>query len=337
MRGKPDNKIMQRITGAAFLCAALVLLVLFLRPLTDVVVSSALSTPSAAPAPSPSAPQTTCTVAFFGSASDPFCAALSPALDDLAAANGWRLIRYDCRGNATNQKGQMEDFVRTENADIAVIYSVLSQEELDAQVEDIHGVCPVITVGSSVGADAKRYVSAHVGADETERIRMLTAYFGADLQENSGVLLLYDVPDAATEALYNKVLSEEKVTVLGKNYSWLGAAYAERYLNTGVEDFSNVGGVFCTSRHGTAGTAKALGEMELRDGIKIAAFFYEPAMAEDMARGELDAAVAVSPTEAAEMLADILPKRLNGEPIVKEYLTPILLTPENIGTVDLGY
>ena len=337
MSGGPDNKNTMRFTGAAFLCAALVLLVLLLQPLINVIAASARPAPSPSPDAPSSVPRETYTVAFFGSAPDPFCAPLFPFLDDLAAANGWRLIRYDCRGNATNQGGQIEDFLRLETADLAVVYSVLEQEDLDEQVKALYETCPVVTVGNSVSFRSERYVTAHVGVYETERVRTLAEYFGENLRENSGILLISDVPDEIAEALYDRMLSKEKVAVLGQNYSWLGVVYTERYLNTWVTDFSDVGGVFCTSRYGTVGTANVLREKELRDEIKIAALTYEPAMAEDLVLGELDAAVAVSVKEAEEMLAEILPKVLKGEPIKKKSLTPILLTPENLDAVDLGY
>lgn len=334
MSGRPDNQNRERFTRAAFLCAALVLALLLLQPLTAAIVAANRPAPatSPSPAPSPDAPA----VVFFGAANHPFCAPLYTELEDLCAERGWRLIQYDCLGYAVNQTGQLEDFLRTETADVAVLYSVLEQDDLNDRVKELHKVCPVVTVGQEVGRTAKRYVAAHIGVDETERIRALATYFKKNLKRNSGILLLCDVPDAAAERLYEQTLSEEKVTVLGKNYSWGAAVYAQRYLNS-VEDFDHVGGVLCTSRHGTVGTAATLEEKKLRDRIKIASLSYEPAMADDLALGDLDAAVAVAPREAGELLAELLPKIIKGEKIEEKTLTPILLTPENIDEVDLGY
>lgn len=335
MSGRPDNKNRERFTRAAFLCAALVLTLLLLQPLTAAIVAS--TRPASTPAPSPSvAPETTRTVAFFGAASDPFCAPLYAGLEELCGSQGWRLVSYDCRGYAVNQTGQIEDFLRTGTADVVVLYSVLEQDDLNDQVKELHKVCPVITVGQEVGHTAKRYVAAHVGVDETERVRTLADYFKDDLKRDKGILLLCDVPDAAAERLYEQTLSKEKVKVLGKNYSWGDAVYAQRYLNS-VDSFYDVGGILCTSRHGTAGAAITLEEKKLRDRIKITALSYEPAMADDLALGGLDAAVAVAPREAGELLAELLPKVIKGEKIEEKTLTPILVTPENMGEVDLGY
>lgn len=334
MRGRPDNKNTERFTRAAFLCAALVLVLLLLQPLTNAIV--AYARPASAPAPSPSVAPETQVVVFFGAASDPFCAPFYSALEELCGSQGWRLVSYDCRGYAVNQTGQIEDFLRTGTADVAVLYSVLEQDDLHTQVKALHKVCPVITVGQEVEPVAKRYVNAHVGTDETERLRTLADYFKDNLKRNKGVLLLCDVPDAAAERLYEQTLSKEKITVLGKNYSWGDAVYAQRYLNS-VDSFYDVGGIMCTSRHGTVGTATTLGEKKLRDRIKIASLYYEPAMADDLALGDLDAAVAVAPKEAFDVLAELLPKVVKGETIEEKTLTPILLTPENMDEVDLGY
>lgn len=335
MSGKPDNRNKEQFTRAAFLCAALVLVLLLLQPMIATIAASTRS--ASTPAPSPSAtPETTQTVAFFGATTDTFCAPLYSALEELCRAQGWRLISYDCRGNATNQTGQIEDFVRRETADVAVLYSVLAQDDLHTQVQALHNVCPVVTVGQAVKGVAGRYVKAHVGADETERLLLLTDYFKGNLKRNKGILLIYDVPDADTERLYEQIFSKEEITVLGKNYSWAGAVYAQRYLNS-VADFSEVGGIMCTSRHGTVGTAITLGEKRLRSRIKIVSLFYEPAMEDDLALGDLDAAVAVAPREAGELLTELLPKVVKGEELEGKTLTPILVTPENMDEVDLGY
>lgn len=336
MSGEPNKNHTDLFSRAAFVCAALVLTLLLLQPLAATIAASARPTPAPTPTPTPSAPPETRTVAFFGASSDPFCAPLYASLEELCQTQGWGLVRYDCRGYAVNQTGQMEDFIRTETADVAVVYSVLAQEDLDDRVEDLYAVCPVVTVGREAGSSAKRYVKAHVGVDERERIGVLARYFAENLKKNKGILLLCDIPDGDAEALCDKTLSQEKVTVLGKNYTWGDAVYAQRYLNS-VDDFSEVGGVMCTSRHGTVGTAATLGEKGLRDRIRIAALSYEPAMADDLALGDLDAAVAISPKEAGELLAEFLPQVIRGERVQRKQLTPVLLTGENFDEIDLGY
>lgn len=276
-------------------------------------------------------------IAFFGSSQDPLCAPLFSAMEELCGEKGWRLISYDCKGRAAGQKGQMEDFLRTETADIAVVFSLLEQEELDRQAKALAAQCPVVTVGQAVNVSARRYVAAHVGGDETERARTLAEYLKKNRKAGQGVLLLTDLPDEEAERRIQRAFSDQRVEVLGKNYTWNGAVYAERYLTTALDDIDNVGAVVCTSRHGTTGTWNTLQEKDLRDRVKIVSLFYEPAMADDLALGELDAAVAVSPKEAAELVAEVIPKALNKEKVEETSWGYHILTPENVDELELGY
>lgn len=334
MRGNPHNSNTGSWTRAAFFCAALVLALLLLRPLFDVILfPAAPEQPSPSPAPSPAAPA----VAFFGASTDPFCAPLYDGLEELCRTEGWRLLSYDCRGNAKSQKGQMEDFLRTETADIAVVYSVLEQSELNVQVKALRGTCPVVTVGSQAGALGKRYVAAHVGGAETGRTAALCEYFKTQRRGTWEVLLLADLPDEAAEELYRREFSKENVTILDKNYTWGEKFYAERYLKTGLDSFPQADAIVCTSRHSTAGALSSLRERDLRGAMAIVSLFYDPAMADSLALGDLDAAVALAPKEALERLTELLPKVLKQEKIEEKSLTYHILTPENVDELELGY
>lgn len=312
------------LTGAAFCCAALVLLRLLAAP--------GLFSPSepraAAPAPTP--PAETAAVVFFGSAQDPLCGPLYGALEEACSKEGWRLVSYDCKGNAAAQAGQVEDFLRTGTADGAVLFSLCERKELDGQVKALAAQCPVVTVGKEPGTGAARLTAAHIGEESGARSRALAEYLRRQLGRGQGALLLTDVPDEDAERQYRKAFAAEKVDILDSNYTWGGAVYARRYLDTALEEVEHVGAVVCTSREGTAGTWRALQEKELRGEVKIASLFYEPAMADDLALGELDAAVTVSSEEAAELLTAVLPRVLRGETPGEQTLTPVVLTPETI-------
>lgn len=317
------------MTRAAFVCAALVLTLLVLG-----MFLAPLFAPAApGPVPTETKPAAEASVALLGSGSDPLCAPLYPALEELCRARNWRLVTYDCKGSAVSQKGQMEDFLRTETADVAVVFSLLEQEELDRQVKALSAKCAVVTVGQG----AKRGAAAHVGGEETEKLAAVSAWLKENLKGDREVLLLTDGPDEDAERRYDQALSRENVTILDKNYTWGGAFYAQRYLNTALESFPQAKAVLCTSRHGTQGAAAALAEKHLRDKVKIVALDYDPAMADDLALGELDAAAALSPKEAAEWVAELLPKVLNKEKVEEKSLTYHILTPENVDELELGY
>lgn len=334
MSGKPDNRNKEQFTRAAFLCAALVLVLALLHPLFSVIFRSMWPDPTPTTPPPSSDPPSATVIVLFGSASDPLYTRFAQSFDRLCADNGWRLISYDCRGKATNQKGQIEDFIRKETADIAVLFSVMEQEEQDAQIKELRKKCKIITVGQKAGLVAGRYVAAHISADETERIRIAADYFRDDLKQNEGILQLSDVPDDAAEALYEKVFSQENVTVLGKNYTWTGVVYAERYLNVAFDYYEGIGGIFCTSHFGTEGSLNILRERGLRDQVKIVCLNYEPSMADSIALGGMDAAVAIDYGKGVEILQDTLQKAIKGEEIGDKTLPLLLITAANVDDLD---
>lgn len=322
MRAWLHNQIKDHFIRAAFLCAALVLLT-FLLPSLDQPTA-----PSPAPSPSSGPPATV--VAFFGDGGDPLCAPLYAALRDFAKERGWRLISYDCKGSADSQLGQLQDFLRHETANGAVVYSRLDREELDRQVEALYDATGhVVTIGQQAGSSAGRYVSAHI-ASGGEPLNAAAAYFQKALRGNEGVLLLSDLPDPDWEAACTDAFEAQGIAILDHGYTWTGEAYAQRYLETALEAFPEAKGILCTSRAGTAGAWNTLQEKGLRDRVKLVSLAYDAAVGDDLALGRLDAAVTVSPREAAELLEEVLPSVLEGKRPGVKTLTPVLLTPDSL-------
>lgn len=333
MRRERSNWNKASLTRAAFVCAALVLALALLGTLgTALFRRRAEQAENTRPDR-----RNERVVAWFGSTADPFCAPLYPAMEKVCRDNGWRLISYDCRGRTAGQLGQIDDFLRTEQADAAVIYSLLEKSDLNRQVKRLAEVCPVVTVGQQVGMIAGSSVAAHIGANEAEQVGALAEYLAENMEKEQGALLMTTVPDKAAERRYVETFSQGDVTVLDNNYTWGGQVYAERYLNTALEAFPETGAIICVSRHGAAGALKTLEEWGRRDSVKIVSLFYEKAMADDLTQGVLDAAVAFSPKEAGERLAEVLPGVLKGGETTARPLTPVLLTRENVEETESWY
>lgn len=330
MRAKLQNHIRDHFIRAAFLCAALVLLAFLLPPLDQPTA------PSPAPSPSPSPPATV--VAFFGDGSDPLCAPLYAALRDFAKERSWRLISYDCKGSADNQLGQLQDFLRHETADGAVVYSRLDQEELDRQVEALYDATDrVVTIGQQAGSSASRYVSAHIASGGTP-LNAAAAYFQKALRGEEGVLLLSDLPDPDWEAACTNAFEDQGIAILDHGYTWTGEAYAQRYLETALEAFPEAKGILCTSRVGAEGSYKTLKDKGLDDQVTVFSLAFDPAVAEDLALGRLDAAVTTSPAEVADLLEELLPQVLDGQrPGTRTPATLILDAGDEIDLAQLGY
>lgn len=333
MRGGLSHSQIKAWTRAAFCCAALVLLLLVIGGLSGIQDRSA-STPEPPPTPTPR--ETVGVAAVFGTTGDPFCAAYLSNLEELCEAGGWRLIQYDCVGRTNIQQGQIEDFLKNETADVAILYAVGEQEELEARAKALYKHCPVVTVGRPVRPVAKRYVAAHVGAEANGQIKALCGYFNESRPKVEKVLILLDLPDEEREAR-KQTFEDGNVAVLDENYTWGDKIYAERYLETGLELFPEADAIVCASRNGTQGALNSLHQKDLRSTVKIAALDYDQSMAEDLALGDLDAAAVLSPKEMAEAVAELLPKALKKEKIEEKPLAYHVLTPENMDKLDLGY
>lgn len=321
MRAGLHNQIKDHLTRAAFLCAALVLLTFLLPPLDR--------PPAPSPAPSPSSGPSATVVAFFGDSGDPLCAPLYSALRDFAKERSWRLISYDCKGSADSQLGQLQDFLRHETADGAVVYSRLDQEELDRQVEALYKTGPVVTIGQQAGSSAGRYVSAHI-ASGGESLNAAAAYFQKALRGEAGILLLSDLPDPDWEAACTNTFEDQGIAILDHGYTWTGEAYAQRYLETALEAFPDTAGILCTSRAGIEGSYKTLKDKGLDGQVLLFSLAFDQALSEDLALGRLDAAVTTSPAEVADLLEELLPQVLDGQRPGVKTLTPVLLTPDSL-------
>lgn len=294
------------------------------------------SPPPSEESPAPTPRESAGVAVVFGTTGDPFGAAFLSQLADLCAQQGWRLIQYDCGGKPDVQEGQVVDFLSNETADVAVLYAVGEQEAAAAQVKALRERCGVITVGRRVAPSARRYVDVHVGGAENGAASALGGYLNESRLKGGEVLLLMDLPDEESGAR-KRAFSAEGVAVLDENYTWGDKIYAERYLETGLDRFHEADAIVCASRHGTRGSLNTLRQRELREKIKILSLTYDPSLDDDLALGDLDAAAALSPKEAAEATVGLLPKVAKGEKVEETVLEYHVLTPENINETDLGY
>lgn len=320
------------LTRAAFLCAALVFLLALPRLAGSLLASGETEPGAVSPSDAPS--EDTVRAVLFGDASDPFCAPLYPALEELCKRQGWQLIQYDCRGRAAAQQGQLEDFMRNEAADVAVLYPLAESEELTKQVKTLYKCCNVVTVSQQPRTAASRYIAAHVGPAQSGRVDALCDYLDRALPKSKEILLMSDLPDPNVSKEYQQAFSKRDVTVLDENYTWGDKIYAERYLETGLELFPQADAIVCASRHGTQGSLNSLRDKGLRSKMKIVALDYAPEMEEDLILEELDAAVTLLPKDAAEQVTELLPKLLNGEQLEERFLAYHVLTPYNIGELE---
>lgn len=326
MRAWLQNHIKDNLTRAAFLCAALVLLVYLLPPFD-------LSTVPA-PSPTPASDGPAPVAVFFGDSGDPLCGPLYAALGDFAQEQSWRLITYDCKGSATSQRGQLADFLRQETADLAVVYSRLEQGELDEQVEALYNVTKrVVTIGQPASSSASRYVAAHISAANAP-LEGAADYFKKTLKGGGDILLLPDLPDPDWETACAAAFADSGVTIVDHGYTWTGEVYAQRYLETALEAFPEAKGILCTSRAGTVGAWNTLEEKGLTGKVKIVSLSYDTAIGDDLALGRLDAAVTLSPQEAAATLKEVLPMVLEGKRVGAKALAPVLLTPGNLDEME---
>lgn len=249
------------------------------------------SAPASVPSPSPApalAPATEepFALAFFGDGTDPWCAPLFEELADWAKGKGWRLVTYDCRGNATVRQGQVEDLLRTETVQAALLYvpgatqSAAGQRELldKAQVK-------TLTLSPWGGAD--------IGPAEGLGVA-LENQAAAFLGTGRDVLLVVDAPedDSAQAAL--DALAPASLNVVEYGSCWSQSQYAREYVSGALERHPYVGAVLCLGREGAWGAAEALEAMGARDEIAVLCLDQSPAAREDLALGRMDAVVEVA-------------------------------------------
>lgn len=271
------------------------------------------SPPAPAPSPSPApvlAPvaEEPFALAFFGDGTDPWCAPLFEELADWTREKGWRLIAYDCRGSATVRQGQVEDLLRTERAQAALLYvpggtqSVAGQRELldKAQVR-------TLTLGLWGGAD----IGPAEGLGVALENQALPAFIGA----GRDVLLVVDAPedDPAQAAL--DALGRGSLNVVEYGSCWRQSQYAREYVSGALERHPYVGAVLCLGREGAWGAAQALEAVGGRDEVAVFCLEQSPAAGEDLALGRMDAVAEVSregvPAAVEAVLAGQSPEPLS--------------------------
>ncbi len=282
------------------LCAALVLAVCGLGL---VRLLGAPKAPEVVPAPSAARPDRP-VLAFFGDGTDPWCQEVSDGLDRWADEQGWALITYDCKGSPTAQKGQVEDLVRTEKADVAVLYSVGDGEQLTGWAQTLgEARVPVIALSRQSLGDMEN-VACRVCPEDAEPYAAIADWF-----DRGDLLLLADLPDDPGVETAREALEDSGAEVLDYGACWGNADYAGDYLDVALDSFPQADGVVAFSRAGALGAKNALGDRD----VPVLCLEYGPAVEEDLALGQLDAAAEVPVQSAIRTLGTCIPKVRSGE------------------------
>lgn len=288
--------------------------------------------PSLAPAPTAERPQVT--LAFLGSSVDPWCAPLYDAVEELCRERGWGCVSYDCLGRTDSQAGQVEDLLRGGGVQVAVLCPAEGGAELDGwtQALDRAGI-RTVTLSARTGAPANGREKAHIGVPEEDLLAAAAECFA---EEPGGVLLVSDVAeDPRVDAAY-RAFEEAGVPILEEGRTWGGVELARDYVAQALERHPNAAGVVTCSRTGALGTAQALEEMETTT-LKTLCLTCSPALLEDVAQGRLDMALTPTVTQAAEALAEALPRVVRGETPGLIPLEVQRVTPDNADTLEIGY
>ncbi len=244
------------------------------------------------------------TLAFFGDGTDPWWEELSDGLDRWADEQGWALITYDCNGNPTARKGQVEDLARRERADAAVLCGVGDGEQLTDWAQTLsEAKVPVVVLSRHSLGDIEN-VACRVCPEAGEPFASIADWF-----HGGGLLLLADLPDDPLVETAREVLADNGAQVLDYGACWGAEEYAADYLARTLDSFPQTGGVLAFSRAGALGAKSVLGDRD----VPVLCLTYGPAVEEDLALGELDAAVEVPAREALRALEICIPKARSGE------------------------
>lgn len=264
----------------------------------------------APPQPSPTAPEPEPTLALLGSSADPKCEPLYDALETWCRSNGWAFISYDCYGWPVSQGGQVEDLLRTERADVALLWPTGSQEELDGWAKALHNAdCQVITLNRRVSAGCEAYVDCHLAPDP-DALAAAAAEFLATLP-NAGreVLLLADLPDDPLVSSTQDALERAGLTVAESSVCWGQSQYAREYLSWALELHPNPGAILSLSSAGIPGAQEALGDQS----IPILLLNCDPDGLDDPAPDGPDAVLGVSTQETLDKLTRAITSVAQGE------------------------
>lgn len=288
-------------------------------------------TPPPSPAVSPQAQSRT--LALLGSSADPKCQPVYDALEEWARANGWAFVSYDCHGWAVGQKGQVEDLLAHEGHDVAVLYAVGSQEELDGWAKALHdGGCRVITLGQSVSRDSEGYVDCHIGPDAQALVSA-----AAKLVPGQTALLQVDLPEDPMAEATLAAMGKAGLEVAEYGACWGQSQYAREYLEGALERHPGVDAILCLSREGARGAREALEARGQSGSVSVLCLDCTPGILEDLVLGEVDAAVGVSLGETAGQLTQAIPRVAQGTHLGRVALDVVTATAENAQSIDLGY
>lgn len=321
----------RRLVRATALCLVLALAITLLYALWPP------APPAAQPAPSLKS-EPTHTLALLSSKTDPRSQGLYDGLEKWAKEENWSFVSYDCQGWSVSQKGQVEDLIRNEKADVAVLQPVGTQEELDSWVSLLYeSGCQVITLGQAAGENAQSHVACHIGLDaktlgEAVSAQLVPQYLG----QRREVLLVADVPEDPSTQKALDALGNTALNVVEYGSCWGQSQYAQEYLSGALERHPYVAAVLCLSHPAALGAREALRLGGRGEETTILALDCGPELLEDVALGQVDAALAVPTSSVLEALTRAIEKAVGGDALEDVALTPVAVTQENVDTIDWG-
>lgn len=279
------------------------------------------------PAPTPE----TTSLTYFGSGGEPLSDYL---LKELEKLEGYELTTYDCKGKAVSQKGQVEDAVRTGEPGVAVLYLSMEEAQADQAVEALYrGGYHVITVGGSVGSSAGRYICAQVKWREEDFLDTgLSLAWKATQAGDSYVYLADSWPDGWMEDI-QAALAER---TLDKVYYTGGQrAFGGQFAAEALGEFPRTKLVLAKSAEAALGSAQ---ELTLRGSkAKLVAFHLTPACLTAIAQGQDLSGPLISAKEVYSQVQEAIPQAKEGKRTDLEPLKPVMVTPEGLENLDLGY
>lgn len=289
--------------------------------------------PSPSPSPSPAAPPPV--LALFTTSHDPWCAVVAEAGRTWASERGWRVVEYDCAGVGTTRTLQVEDFLRGERAELAVVYGLEGTKALAAQTQALsEGGVPVLAVSREYDPGSIPRAVCAIGPDREALAQAALDYFRPLAAD--GVLLLPDSQDDPREGAVADAFWGGSVPILELAYTWGGTEFARDYLLDALPRFPGAAGAVCFSRVGTAGARAALGALDGERDFRILCLDCSAQLLADLESGAVDALLAVSAQEAGELLTAALDQAARGEEPGTKALTVELLTADTAGQ-DMGY
>ncbi len=291
--------------------------------------------PQPSPSPSPSPTEPPSVLALFTTSHDPWYAAAAEAGRTWAAEHGWQVVEYDCAGTGTTRTLQVEDFLRGEKADLAVVYGLEGTQALAAQTKALsEGGVPVLAVSREYDPSSIPQAVCAIGPDREDLAQAALDYFQP--LGSSGVLLLPDLQEDPREGAVADAFWAGDVPILELAYTWGGAEFARDYLLDALPRFPRAAGVVCFSHSGTAGAYEALGALEGERDFRVLCLDCSAQLLAALESGEVDALLAVSAQEAGELLTAALDEAAQGKRPGPKTLEVKLLTADTAGQ-DLGY